>query len=751
MADPLPRLQALFEQERERFSAGRRVLSFDEYLTLLASAPERYTRDAARYLRDLFDHYGTTAVERPYGRTTRWKLFDLPWDDDAGRRDALVGHEQVQGEFYRAISNFARQGRVDRLVLLHGPNGSAKSTFVACVMRAMEHYATTDEGALYRYHWVFPRGRGGDASRIGFGAGVRPEDGPRAGESYAHLDEGAVEAKVLCELRDHPLLLLPVGVRQALLREVLGPDADARVPVELWKGGPCHKCQQVFGALHTAYRGDLRKVLAHVQIERWYVSRRYRVGAVTLGPQMAVDARERQVTASRSLAALPASMQYTALFEPSGELVDAAGGLIEYSDLLKRSLEHWKYLLLMIETGEVALDTSNLVPNLVLVGSSNEGHLDAFREHPEYASFRGRLDLVRAPYLTDWIAEKSIYDAQTQASEGRHVAPHATELAALFAVLTRMKRPAAERYAKPVASLAADLSPLEKADLYARGTVPSRLSGEQTRELSAAIGALYRESDVYPNYEGRTGASPREIRGVIADAGQHAGYRCLSPFAVLERLAELCTRVSEFDWLRQDAVANGYHDPKYFLRVLRERLAEESEDEFRTATGLVDEARYVETFERYVHHVSAQIKGEKIRNRLTGRDDPPDESMMKDIERNVGATGTAEEFRRNVISRVAAWAIDHPGEKVPYATLFPNHLQRLKEVFYQDHRRQVALLTRELLVLTREEGAGLDADARRRAEGNLAALKTRFGYCDHCAADAAAMLLKDRFADPKVA
>ena len=54
------------------------------------------------------------------------------------------------------MANFAREGRVNKLILLHGPNGSAKSTFIGCLMRAMEHYSRQPEGALYRFNWVFP-------------------------------------------------------------------------------------------------------------------------------------------------------------------------------------------------------------------------------------------------------------------------------------------------------------------------------------------------------------------------------------------------------------------------------------------------------------------------------------------------------------------------------------------------------------------------------------------------------------------
>ena len=130
---------------------------------------------------------------------TRWRLFDCPWD---GGKDALMGQEEVQAAVYRLVSNFAREGRTNRLILLHGPNGSAKSTFVACLQRAMEHYSTLDEGALYRFNWIFPSQKltkGG----IGFGGGF--EHGG-AQETFAYLDDELIDAKIADEMRDHPLL-----------------------------------------------------------------------------------------------------------------------------------------------------------------------------------------------------------------------------------------------------------------------------------------------------------------------------------------------------------------------------------------------------------------------------------------------------------------------------------------------------------------------------------------------------------------
>src|SRR6185369_7552904 len=102
-----------------------------------------------------------------------------------------------------------------------------------------------------------------------------------------------------------------------------------------------------------------------------YLARPYRVGLVTIGPEMAVDAQERQISADRSLGALPASLSSLTLYETVGELVDASGGILEYSDLLKRQIDAWRYLLLAIETGEVSLSYSMLPLNSVLVASSN--------------------------------------------------------------------------------------------------------------------------------------------------------------------------------------------------------------------------------------------------------------------------------------------------------------------------------------------------------------------------------------------
>ena len=123
-------------------------------------------------------------------------------------------------------------------------------------------------------------------------------------------------------------------------------------------------------------------MMRHVQVERMYVSSRYQQAVVTVGPQLSVDAGYRQVTADRSAAALPPALHAVTLFEPHGPLVAGNRGLVEYSDLLKRPLETFKYLLGTSETGRVALDTFLLQLDTVLVASTNEKQLSAFKESP---------------------------------------------------------------------------------------------------------------------------------------------------------------------------------------------------------------------------------------------------------------------------------------------------------------------------------------------------------------------------------
>ncbi len=756
----LEELSAIARGLKQGFELGKTVLSFKEYLELFAENPTRHGRDAASYVRDMFDFYGSTVVEKPWGRVTRFKLFDLPWEQgvDGGaptQRDApLIGQEEIQGALYRFLCNFVNEGRANKLVLMHGPNGSAKSTTAACVLRALEDYSRREEGALYRFHWVFPS-RKTTRGAIGFGEAHASSKSESWDESFAHLDDEEIDARLVMEIRDHPLFLLPVPERARLLARLFGAEAP---PPYLLAGQLSHKSQQVFAALMLAENGSLARALRHVQIERWTISRKYRQGAITLGPELSVDAGERQITADRSLSALPTALQATTLFEAHGELIEAAGGVLEFSDLLKRPIDAFRYLQLTLETGEVALPHQNVQTNVVMLGSANEIHLAAFREHPEFPSFRGRFELVPAPYLKSALDERAIYDHQIAPYVGRHVAPHATTVAAEFAVMTRLAKPASDKHSAELGKVLKELTVEQKLDLYATGTVPESLDGDAKKVLRAGLGAIYRESESSVDYEGKEGASPRTMRTVLLNAAQHPDYECLSPFAVLAGLDELCKQTSDHDWLRAKPQAGGYHDTKEMRNVVRRRLLDRIEEEMRSATGLVDETRYRELFDRYVSHVSVWVKGETVRNAHTGEYEKADERMMREVETLLGVTAKHEEHRRSLISYIAAWAIDHPGERVLlYGNVFPDLVKRLREAVFADRKKPVALLVRDLTrILRSQRDPQVDdqnkelrdlGEGRRKEAAQMLERLRALGYQESSALDAASAVLRARFAE----
>jgi predicted Ser/Thr protein kinase len=731
------------------FAENRTLLSFDEYVQAFLEAPRQHARSAAQYLRDVLGHYGSEERETPVGKVRRWRLFDLPFDPEA-RGARVAGHEDVQAALYRALGTFVRSGRVSKLVLLHGPNGSAKSSIVAALVRGMEAYSRTREGALYRFHWVFPserRLRGG-----GLGFGPRADGGELA--TFAHLDGEALDARLSCPMKDHPLLLVPREERRRLLEERCRPSAAEGASDSEWvlsdylrDGELCHTCRQVHDALLAAYRGDWMKVLRHVQVERFYVSSRYQQAAVTVEPQHFADAGYRQLTADRTTAALPPALHAISIFEPHGPLVAANRGLIEYSDLLKRDPNAFKYLLGTSETARVALDHFVLQLDLVLVASANEKQLAAFKESPEFASFNGRLELIRVPYLRRASVEREIYDRQiTAAAVGKHVAPHATRVAALWAVLTRLKRPIPERYQGEIRELVEDLAPLEKVRLYDAGEAPDRLSLAQSKVLRKYAADLYRESDVYPNYEGRTGASAREIKTALFNAAQNPAARCLTPLAVLEELEALCRDKSLHDFLHQEVV-EGYHDHDEFVRVAEAEYLDVIDEEIRDSMGLVSEAQHRDLFARYVTLVSHWVKGERLRNPLTGEHEPPDEQRMGELEKVVMPSGEdRRDFRRGLISAVGAFRLDHPNTaEIDYAAIFPDLFRRLRDHYYEERKRQLRKSREDVLRYLSDERGALDEKARRRVEDTLRNLRDRYGYCEACAQDAVLFLLRRRY------
>lgn len=816
-------LSQLGHQIQGEFVHKRMRLSFEEYLDLFVANPAQHARSAAQYLRDAMLYFGVDEEKGPLGDFQRYRLFDCEFDGGEGR---VSGHEEAQAALFRHLSNFVQAGRIDKLILLHGPNGSAKSSLVSALIRGLEHYSKQDEGARYRFNWIFPVDevlKGG----IGFGS---VKGGGEAGESssFAHLEGELVAAQMGCELKDSPLFLIPPQQRENILRQLLeersaptseqrqadlfggrfgdsrgdssvdsnvdsraGSKADSRTdsgpgsaPDSAPDSGPdlssdtrpnsspetsslpgsdassfilstymregelCAKCRSIYTALLSHYGGDYLKVLRHVQVERFYVSRRYLVSAATVEPQLSVDADFRPLNLDRSAAALPAALQNLPLYESAGALVSGNRGLVEFSDLLKRPMEAWKYLLSTSETATVPLLPFMLQIDTVLIASTNEKHLDAFKQLPDFSSFKGRIELVKVPYLRRLSQEQRIYDdALARSSSRRHTAPHATFVAALWAVLTRLQKPQADTWKGELRELVDSLSPQEKLALYDRGEAPSHLGIQQASALRSASAKLYRESDSWPNYEGKSGASARELKTVLGNAAQNPNFRCLTPQAVLAELEELVKATSVYEFLQQETL-DGYHEHASFVSIAKDELLALLDEEIRDSMGLVSGRQYRELFERYVQHVSAWQKQSRIKDPLTGEYRRPDEEMLAHTESIIMNRGQdLHEFRRSLISSIGAYRLDYPEAQIDYQVIFPDLFRKLRDHYYEERKGTLRKNKEHILSWLGGDTAGLLERDIRQVTETLANMQSQYGYCEHCAKDAILFLMQERYGE----
>jgi len=97
--------------------------------------------------------------------------------------------------------------------------------------------------------------------------------------------------------------------------------------------------------------------------------------------------------------------------------------MIEYDDLLKRPLEHYKYLLTTVERAALSMTNTTLFLDLAFIGSCNDIHLGAFREIPDFQSFKGRIELVRVPFILDVRHEEALYRERLREAAGKPTSP----------------------------------------------------------------------------------------------------------------------------------------------------------------------------------------------------------------------------------------------------------------------------------------------------------------------------------------
>lgn len=727
-------ISQLSGEYQDRYRQQNIILTFNSFLELLQKNPRTLTRNAAEYICDTFDFFGKRTLTGAdiLGTSVRFKLFDQGTEKNI----PIVGGENVQSDIHSILKTFVRQGYVNKLILMHGPNGSSKSSTVESISYAMQKYSELEAGAVYRFNWIFPTEKyqtgtfKGDTTPIGFASTVSER---QSGESYALLDDTMISSKIHSEFKDNPIYLIPMPQREIWLRNWIGAaegkkPEDVELPPHVLHAGLSKRNQLIFENMLAAYEGDLAKVLRHIQVERFYYNRQYRVGISTVEPQMAIDAHEKQLTMDRNISNLPAVLHNIRFYEAQGELIEANRGILEFSDLLKRPLESFKYLLTSVERSSISLPSSTANLDIVFLASSNEKHLDTFKTIPDFSSFRGRFELVTVPYLLRPGMEVKIYEKDIAVlAKTKKISPYALKLLCVWAVMTRYKQPDPEYYESTVRGLIARLDPRSKSRLYDGEPLHPVYKHHEESQLKDLRLKILNESIGMVIYEGRFGASPREIKQILHRAAQNPKHKTLTPMSIFEELERISKDRTVYEFLQFEPRGK-YHDSSLFITMIRDEFADIFEDECMRAMSMVKDEEYDRLLIRYVENAVADVKKEKIYSNATEQYEPANQGMMKDIEKILGVQGSVERHREGLLSRIAGYKLDNPTAQMDIPVIFSDYLSRIQEHYYDESKVVIQEMYQAMLVLDSDEERTATPKLVEQARHTFAELDRRFGY-----------------------
>jgi predicted Ser/Thr protein kinase len=550
----------------------------------------------------------------------------------------------------------------------------------------MEAYSREAEGAVFTFNWVFS-----DAGEkeSGFGFNDEGRNKNYDADSLAFTNPEEITFKLPCGMKDNPLLLIPKAERAVFLEHI-----GIKEPHHLYNAELSQKSKEIFTQLAVSYDGDWTKIIRHAQVERFYYSKLFRKGLISIDPQRNADANSRPLNLERSYR-IPRILAMSSMYEPFGDLVDASRGIVEFSEIFKRHVNDNKYLLTTAEWGTISLHGFTAQLDCVLFATDNEKNLSAFKVHPDWPSFNGRFAPVRVPYVLKWEDERKICKRMIEehVSDDKHIAPHTVDVLSLWAIMTRLRKSKHEQGKK--------LSHLEKVELYNSGDGPilwpprSRLELERdlkqvAYEYADDRSRLLTRGVSDASYEGRSGASYRDVENVVVDA-IHMRDRdtFLSPLSIFSTIEAVNKNDSVYEFVRlhepneeYPQYEDGFLKPDDVLSLVQGRYCMDVNKDLQSAAGLISDDAYGKLFQDYINHVKAWIKNEKVRNEQTGAYEEPNERLMRRMEKKLEvAEADYKERRREFFAKIAAWTRE-PGVDVsmgiPFETLFSDLFEILR-------------------------------------------------------------------------
>jgi serine protein kinase len=639
--------------------------TFDEYMDIVRSDP-RVTRSAYQRLYDMILSYGVTPVEGNKDGLVRYRFFDDPDNDGC---DAIFGLTRPLMEIVNVFKSAAlKYGSERRVLLLHGPVGSSKSTIARLLKRGLERYSRAEEGALFTYGWK--------------------------------NDDGSV---LWCPMHEEPLNLVPNESRSAIVRYLNeGHDIQngSSYGIEI-TGELCPLCRFVFRERLERLGGDWTKVIDQVVVKRLVLSEQDRIGIGTFQPKDEKNQDSTELTGDinyRKIAEFGSESDPRA-FNFDGEFNVANRGVIEFIEVLKLDVAFLYDLLGASQEHKIKPKKfAQTDIDTVIVGHTNEPEYRKLQSNEFMEALRDRTVKIDIPYVTKLSDEQKIYekDYNTKRVRGKHIAPHTLEMAALWAVLSRLEDPKN-----------AGLTLLQKLKLYNGKTLPGFTSDN--------VAQLRKEA----KSEGMLGISPRYVQDKISNAlVANSESTCLNPFMVLNELED---GLKHHSLIHSEEIRERY---RQLIAVAKDEYTDVVKNEVQRAIA-ADEEALTRLCSNYIDNVKAYTQREKVRNKFTGHPDEPDERLMRSVEEKIDIPDTRkDDFRREIMNYIGALSLD--GKTFNYRT--NERLQKALEMkLFEDQK--------DTIKLTSLVSNVVDADTQQKIDIVKSRLIRNYGYNDESATD----------------
>jgi len=643
--------------------------TFQDYLDIVASNPN-VTRNSFQRMNDMIHSYGFDTYNEYKKKITRYHFFDDPLREG---RDAVFGIDVHLMKLVNFFKSAARgYGTEKRVLLLHGPVGSAKSSIVRLLKRGLEHYSKTDEGALYTYEWYDE-----NASEILGGETVFPSP-----------------------MHEEPLKLIPQDIRNKFTESLNKGAKDYKIGI---RGEISPACRFIMSEYLKKYNGDWMKVVNnHIRIKRLILSENDRVGIGTFQPKDEKNQDSTELTGDinyRKIATYGSDSDPRA-FNFDGEFNIANRGIIEFIEMLKLDVAFLYDLLGASQEQSIKPKKfSQTDIDEIILGHTNEPEFKKLQNNEFMEALKDRTVKIDIPYITRLDKEIQIYqrDFNTEKIPHIHIAPHTIEMASTWAILTRLEEPKKS-----------DLTKLQKLKLYNGKTLPG-YNEDNVKELR-------KESE----REGLDGISPRYIQDKISNALVKNGHiGCINPFMLFN---ELEAGLKHHGLINNQDVYDGYLEG---LNISRQEYEDIVKNDVQKAIS-VDERAIQTLCANYIDNVKAFTQKEKIRNKYSNRLEDADERFMRSIEEKIDIPESRkEDFRREIMNYIGALAIE--GKIFDYK--MNERLHRALELkLFEDQKDTIKLTTIISKVVDKETQEKIDVVKARLIKNQ--------GYCEICATDA---------------